>query len=253
VPNSEICLAPATVGTFDPVIDNQQVGIITAMTTIERRSKEDQVLQRAVGTELNWTPSVNAEKIGVAVIDGVVTLSGEVDAYPEKGLAEKAALRIPGVRAIANEIEVHRDWGAPSDTDIARQASQMLELAVDVPDTVQASVHQHIITLTGTVEWQYQREAAHRSVAYLPGVTAVVNMIILMPHVSVADTKSAITAALIRNARVEAKRIIVSAEPDGTVELTGTVNSLHELRQAEHAAWAAPGVIAVNNRLSVVD
>lgn len=209
-------------------------------------------MRDAVAAELAWTPNVNATNIGVAVIDGVVTLSGEVLSYPEREQAERAALRVRGVPAIADEIEVHLPGNAPSDSDIARQAAEMLDRAVDVPEgAVQAAVHHQIVTLSGDVSWQYQRAAAHRAVAYLKGVTAVVNNIRITPQPSVADTKSAITAALIRNARVEARNIDVATRPDGTVTLTGTTNSWHERRQAEHAAWSAPGVTAVENLLRV--
>jgi peptidoglycan/xylan/chitin deacetylase (PgdA/CDA1 family) len=134
-----------------------------------------------------------------------------------------------------------------------RQVSEMLEGVVDVPDTVRATVHHHVVTLTGTVNWHYQREAAHRAVAYLKGVSSVVNSIEIVPKASVANAKSAITAALVRNARLEAKNITVTAVAGGIVRLTGTVNSWTERRQAEHAAWAAQGVVGVDNQLRVVN
>ena len=154
------------------------------MTITKTQSPTDLELKSVVEAELTWIPSVSAASIGVSAINGAVTLSGEVDSYPERSLAEKTALRVHGVTAITNEIEVRSAWDSPNDTDIARQAGQLLNLAIDVPESTKATVKDQVVTLSGTAHWQHQREAAHRAVSYLKGVTAVVNLITLEPEVS---------------------------------------------------------------------
>ncbi|SDP38416.1 Osmotically-inducible protein OsmY, contains BON domain [Nakamurella panacisegetis] len=211
----------------------------------------DTDLQDAVRKELQWTPAVHDAHIGVAVTDGAVTLSGEVNSYPEKVQAAKAAFRVRGVTAVADEIEVRSD-SVVNDADVARAATRALERAVDVPDNcVKVAVHHNVITLTGSVPWQFQRAAARRAVAYLKGVVDVVDEIKLRPTAPAAGTRRAITAALHRNAQVEADGIEVTDDPGGVVELTGTVHSWSARMQAEHAAWAAPGVTKVRNLLVV--
>jgi osmotically-inducible protein OsmY len=219
------------------------------MTQTSRRP--DAELKAAVVEELRATPSVNSTHVGVAVTDGAVTLSGEVDSYPEKSLAEKAAQRVRGVTAIAEEITVRSTWGALNDTDIAREASEALQRAVDVPDTVKATVHDHVLTLSGDAAWQYQRAGAARAVRYLKGVRNVLNAVTIRPTAAVADIKTAIGAALLRNARIENEHITVTTGTAGAVTLEGTVHSWAERRQAEHAAWSAPGVTEVTNHLRI--
>ncbi|MGZ6770689.1 MAG: BON domain-containing protein, partial [Mycobacteriaceae bacterium] len=184
------------------------------------------------------------------VTDGAVTLSGEVESYPEKSLAEKAAQRVRGVIAIAEEIGVRDTWGA-ADTDIAREASEALRRAVDVPDTVKATVHGRVVTLSGVVEWQYQRAAAARAVCYLKGVRTIINAVTIRPTAVAADIKATIGAAIARNARLENQHIAVTTGTAGAVTLEGTVHSWAQRRQAEHAAWSAPGVTAVTNHLRI--
>jgi osmotically-inducible protein OsmY len=224
------------------------------MTQIQAQTqtRDDGQLKSAVIEELKWMPSVNDLHIGVAVDHGAVTLSGEVDSYPEKHLAESAALRVRGVSAVAEELTVRSTWGTVSDADVAREASEALSRAIDVPsDTVTAVVHDHFVTLSGSTAWQYQREAAHRAVRYLKGVAGVVNGITIQPTVSTVGLKGAISAALVRSARLEAKDITVSAD-SGNVTLEGTVHSPYERRQASAAAWSAPGVTGVTNHLIVI-
>ena len=218
------------------------------MTQTSRRP--DAELKGAVVEELRATPSVNSTHIGVAVTDGAVTLSGEVETYPEKTLAEKAAQRVRGVTAIAEEITVRDTWGA-ADTDIAREAGEALQRAVDVPDTVKAAVHGHVVTLSGVVAWQYQRAGAARAVRYLKGVLDVLDTVTIRPTAAVADIKAAIGAALVRNARIENQHIAVTTGTAGAVTLEGTVHSWAERRQAEQAAWSAPGVTEVTNHLRI--
>jgi osmotically-inducible protein OsmY len=214
--------------------------------------RTDAELKSAVADELTWTAGVDSAHIGVAVLDGGVTLSGEVDSYPEKLIAEHAALRVHGVTAVAQEITVRNLWMAINDTDIAREAQEALDRAVDVPTgTVKATVHGHILTLTGQVPWQFQREAAGRAVHYLRGVSDVANAVAIRPTVSAADIKSAISAALVRSARLEGKATTVTADANGTVTLKGIVHSASERREAERTAWSAPGVVNVDNHLRI--
>lgn len=214
--------------------------------------KTDTELKVAVTAELAWTPGVNGTHIGVAVNDGAVTLSGEVDTYPEKRLAEHAAVRVYGVTAVAEEITVRSTWLGVNDTDLAREASEALERSVVVPyGTVTAAVHGHRITLSGQVPWHFQREAAEMAVRYLKGVTEVLNGVTIRPTASPAGIKDAITAALVRSAKFEGRHTTVTAGPDGAVALDGTVHSWSERRDAEDAAWSAPGVTNVTNRLRI--
>jgi osmotically-inducible protein OsmY len=214
--------------------------------------RTDAELKSAVAAELTWAAGVDSAHIGVAVLDGGVTLSGEVDSYPEKLIAEHAALRVRGITAVAQEITVRNQWMEMNDTDIAREAREALERAVDVPTgTVKATVHDHIVTLTGQVPWQFQREAAGRAVHYLRGVRDIANAVAIRPTVSTADIKNAISAALLRNARLEGKATTVTADAAGTVTLTGVVHSASERREAERTAWSAPGVVNVDNHLRI--
>ncbi|MDQ6615662.1 MAG: BON domain-containing protein [Actinomycetota bacterium] len=218
------------------------------MTQTLQRTDAD--LKDAVAEELAWTPSVNSAHIGVAVDHGAVTLSGEVDTYPERLQAEKAALRVRGVVAVAEEVTVRNSWGAANPADVAREASEALERAVNVPDSVKAVVHDHFITLSGTVAWQFQRAAAERAVRFLRGVTGVHNNIAIKPAVSAAGLKNAISAAFVRSAQLEGKNITVTAD-GGVVTLEGTVHSWSDKSQATTAAWSAPGVTSVMNRLRI--
>ena len=214
--------------------------------------KSDAELKSAVTDELAWTAGVDNAHIGVAVMDGGVTLSGEVDSYPEKLIAEHAALRVRGITAVAQEITVRNQWMEMNDTDIAREAREALERAVDVPaGTVKATVHDHVVTLTGQVPWQFQREAAGRAVHYLRGVRDIANAVAIRPTVSTADIKNAISAALVRSARLEGKATTVTVDAAGTVTLKGVVHSASERREAERTAWSAPGGVSVDNHLRI--
>jgi osmotically-inducible protein OsmY len=212
----------------------------------------DTALKTAVTEELAWTPGVNSTTIGVAVNGGAVTLSGEVDSYPEKRLAEHAAFRVRGVTAVAEEVTVRDGGQGVNDTDIAREAGQALDRSVSIPaGMVSAAVHDHAITLSGQVGWHYQREAAEHAVRHLKGVVAVNNTVTIRPTASTVDIKAAITSALVRTARSDGSNTTVTSTADGTVTLDGTVHSWSERRDAEHAAWSAPGVTDVTNRLRI--
>ena len=215
--------------------------------------KNDKELQTSVIDELSYNPGIDAAHLVVLANDGVVTLSGEVASLPEWHAAKRAALRVAGVKALAEDIVV-RDPGVSGtkDSDLAETASQMLKAAVDVPsDTVKAGVRDHVITLSGTVTWQYQREAATRAVMYLRGVTAVADTISLASTAPLPGAKAAIEAAVLRNAQLNSREITVDVT-GGEVTLGGTVRSFAERRQAEYVAWSAAGVTSVKNHLTVI-
>ena len=218
-------------------------------TTLQRTDAE---LQGAITEELVWTAGLNSANIGVAADDGAVTLSGEVESYPEKMRAEHAMLRVAGVTSFADEITVRGSWPGMNDTDIARNAGQALDLSVDVPGgEVKATVHDHAITLSGKVAWHYQREAAARAVQTVPGVSHINNTITIRPAVQTRDVKASILAALVRSAQIESAHTIVMADDAGVVTLDGRVRSWSERREAEDAAWTAVGVTDVVNHLRV--
>lgn len=220
-----------------------------AMT--QTRIRNDETLKSEVIAELRWTPSINSTHIGVAVDHGAVTLSGEVASYPELLLATKAAQRVHGVTALAQDLQVRSVWGGVNDTDIAREAGEAIDRAVDVPDSVKVQVRDHIVTLTGSATWQHEGESAARAVRYIKGVRGVLNEVTVRPTVGTAGIKTAITAALVRSAQAEGKHITVTADEAGVVTLEGRVGSWSDLRHAEHVTWSAPGVTGLVDHLRV--
>jgi osmotically-inducible protein OsmY len=212
----------------------------------------DLELKKSVEAELNWEPSINAAEIGVAVKDGVVTLTGRVESYWEKVAAERAAGRVARVRAVANELEIRLPSSSErTDEDIARAAVNALDWFVSVPsDRIKVKVSKGWVTLEGTVDWQYQKSAAERAVRDLIGVKGVTNVVEVKPRVSATEVKSAIEAALKRSAEVDARRITVETDGDKVI-LRGTVRSVAERHEAERAAWRAPGVRTVKNQVTI--
>lgn len=204
----------------------------------------------AVLRQLDWDPEVDASAIGVAAKGGVVTLTGFVDTYAGKLAAERAAKRVHGVRAVANDIEVRLRLER-TDADIAADAARALTLRDTVPDTIQATVHERHITLTGKVRWLYQKRAAENAVKYVRGARGVFNYIDVVPAPAVADVRRRIVRALHRHADIDARHLDVGVD-EGVATLTGTVGSWLQRQAAELAAGNAPGIHTVDNRIQVV-
>jgi osmotically-inducible protein OsmY len=213
--------------------------------------KNDRELQHDVEQELNWEPSVHAKQIGVSAKDGVVELSGRVDSYYEKWAAERAALRVDGVRAVASEVKVELPSSATrSDEVIARTALDHLDWNSSVPDTVKVKVTNGWVTLQGSAVWQYQKLEAEDTIRPLLGVKGITNEIELKPKVTAADVKARIEDALKRNAQIDAGHITVMTS-NGIVTLRGEVRSWAEREEAESAAFGAPGVTKVENHIAI--
>jgi osmotically-inducible protein OsmY len=213
----------------------------------------DSQLQQNTMAELRWEPSVQAADIGVTVKLGVVTLTGKLGSYAQKFAAERAVERVAGVRAIADDLTVAVAGSYErTDSDVAGAAAMALAWDVEVPDGVTVVVSNGRITLSGKVEWYFQKAAAERTVRYLNGVTGVTNLIEIYPAapVKAVDVKAKIEAALARNVELDAKAISVSTR-DNTVTLSGTVRSWAERDDAARAAWNAPGVQFVKDELAV--
>ena len=213
----------------------------------------DSTLRQDIIDELEFEPSVNAAHIGIAVDDGIVTLSGHVGSYAEKIAAESAVRRVKGVRAIAQEIEVRYPYDKKTaDDEIASRALNILRWSAVVPkDVVQVKVQDGWVTLTGQVDWQFQRGAAESEIRKLSGVAGVFNNITLKVRVQPGDVKRKIEDALKRSAEIEAQAISVSVLGDGKVALDGQVHDWQERDAVERAAWSAPGVTLVEDRLSI--
>lgn len=211
---------------------------------------EDKYLRQSIIDELDFEPSIDAADIGVAVEDGVATLTGHVGSYAEKLAVEDAVRRVRGVKAIAEEIEVrYPDGKQTADDQIAKRALDILAWDISVPnDRIQVKVQHGWLTLTGEVDWNYQKTAAEQAVRKLGGVTGISNLITLKASLKADDVKDKIEAALKRNAELEADKIRVSVT-SGRVRLEGKVKGWYERQIAEQAAWAVRGVDMVEDNL----
>jgi osmotically-inducible protein OsmY len=216
------------------------------------KAMDDKTLRQHIIDELDFEPSVNSANIGVAVENGVVTLSGHVASYAERVAVERAVRRVHGVRAIAAELEVRYPYGQPvSDDQIAERALQVIAWDARIPEgALSVRVEKGWVTLEGAVGWQYQKSACESAVRKLTGVVGVSNFIGVKPRLQASDVHGIIMAALKRNAEVEADaiRVIVSGDK---VTLEGKVNALFERDLVEQAAWSAPGVASVVDRLTI--
>jgi osmotically-inducible protein OsmY len=212
----------------------------------------DKALRQMIVDELDFDPSVNSANIGVAVHDGVVTLSGHVGSYTEKVSAEKIVRRVKGVRAIAQEIDVRYPADPKlSDDDIAARALNIIKWNTQLPpDALQVKVQKGYVTLSGKVDWQYQRISAENAVRKLSGVIGITNLIDITPHVTATDVRSKIIDALKRNAISEANSIQIKVA-DTKVTLEGRVHDWHEHDLVTQAAWSVPGVRTVDDKISV--
>ncbi len=215
--------------------------------------KNDTQLKSDILSELDWEPSINANQIGVEVKDGVVTLAGHVDSYAEKWNAEKAVERISGIRALAVEIAVKLPGSSKrSDTEIAHAAENALKWQTFLPEgALKIMVESGWITLSGRVEWEYQRQAATSAVRHLLGVKGLNDEIAIIAKLSASNVKTNIESALKRRAIADGQKISVTV--DGSdVTLTGEVDTWTEREQAWNSAWGTAGVEKVVNNITVV-
>ena len=215
-------------------------------------TRTDEEIQRDILEELKWDTRVRPNEIGVAVKDGIVTLTGWVDSYLKKMAAEEAAHRVRGVKAVVNDIEVRLPSSAErTDEDLAKAALNALQWQAGVPaDKIDVTVSHGWVTLKGEVEYGYQKREAERAVERLSGVRGVINLIRVKPGLSPTDLKQKIEQALVRNAELDASRITVEVQGSKVI-LHGTVRSYAEKKAAEEAAWAAPGVSEVENHITI--
>lgn len=214
--------------------------------------KSDIQVQKDVMDELKWEPYLNASEIGVAVKNGIVTLSGQVDSYYKKLLAERVAKRVAGVKAVAEDIQVGISPAShKTDAEIAEAVFTALRWHPAVQEEkIKIKVEDGTVILEGEVEWEYQRVNAKSAIENLTGVRSVVNLISVKPRIKALDIQQKINAAFMRSATIDAHKINIEVS-GGRVVLNGTVRSLAEKEDAERAAWAAPGVTSLESNLHV--
>jgi osmotically-inducible protein OsmY len=215
-------------------------------------TKSDNQLKRDIEEELRWDPKVNAAQIGVTVDNGAVSLLGAVNTYAEKWAAEDATKRVFGVRTVAQDLTVkiladHKR----TDSEIASAVQNALRWDVFTPKSVNAKVQSGAVTLEGEVKWNFERDAAEKAVRYLTGVVSVYNSITLRPEASAALVKEKIESALQRQATTDTNSIHIETS-GGKVTLTGHASSWQSIEDAANAAWAAPGVTQVVDRVKMV-
>lgn len=212
--------------------------------------RSDVQIQEDVMEQLKWEPELNSAEIGVAVKNGIVTLSGIVDTYSKKLTAENAVKKISGVKAVAENIQVGLSpFYRKTDAEIADAVLFALKWSANIPnDKIRVKVEDGVVSLEGELEWDFQRSEAKRAIERLAGVRTINNLIKLRPSLKPENIKEKITAAFIRSATIDSEKIKVEVV-DSKVVLKGTIRSMAEHADAENAAWAAPGVILVENDL----
>jgi osmotically-inducible protein OsmY len=221
----------------------------TIMTTTTQKDT-DKWMRQAVMRELEWDPRVDDSEVAATAHDGAVTLTGYIDTYAGKLAAERAAKRVRGVRAVANDVGVRLRVDR-TDTDIAADVAQALRLNASIPETVQAAVHNRVVTLTGDAKWTFQAREAERAVRHIKGVHAVHCYIAVVPRAIEKDVRHRIVEALHQNANLDARQLTVKIVGE-TAELTGTVGTWLQRETAEHAATNAPGIRRVVNNIIVM-
>lgn len=212
--------------------------------------KKDLEIQKNVMDELSWTPLLNANEIGVAVKNGIVTLSGIVDSYPKKIKAERAVQKVAGVRGIAENIEVRvKETDKKDDSEIAQAVLHELEWHCNLdPQKIKVLVEDGNVTLEGLVNWDFQRKTAAKAIRNIKGVTGITNNIKLVDAPAPSNLHEKIKSALDRHAKIDAKAIKVKVEGH-KVTLTGVVSSFTEKLDAEKAIWSSPGVTVIENKI----
>ena len=215
--------------------------------------KNDSQIQKDVIAQLNWEPILNAANIGVFVKDGIVTLTGIVDSYSKKLVAERVAKNTSGVKAIAEEIQVGISSSSRrTDTEIAEAILNALKWHSAVNENkIKIKVEDGVVTLNGEVEWDYQRRAAKKAIENLTGIRAIYNFISVTTTATPIDIKKKISDFFHRSATIDSDRVTVEIAGNKVI-LRGTVQSIKEKEDAELAAWSAPGIIEVDNRLEVL-
>ena len=226
-----------------------------AAPTSPTTARTDEQIQQDMINELKWDARVQPNEIGVAVKNGIVTLTGWVDSYTKKWAAEEAAKRMPGVKAVVNDIDVRLPTSAErTDPEIAATVLRALEWDAFVPtDKIKVTVSKGWVTLEGAVEWEYQKEDAERVVRRLTGVRGVNNLLVVRPQPTTpfsSEIKHKIEDGLVRSAETDAQRISVEVQSSRVI-LKGTVRSWAERQEAERIAWLSPGVTAVENRIMI--
>jgi osmotically-inducible protein OsmY len=213
---------------------------------------KDDDLRRHVAAELSWDPQADSEAIEVSAASGMVTLRGTAASLRQKQAAGTTAERVRGVTWVANELRVQiPDKDQRDDEDLRGDVLEALMLDVSVPMTVDAQARDGFVTLTGTAQWHYQREAAEFRTANVPGVAGIDNAITLTQIPNAREARDAIRAAFQRDAALEADGLSVETSSDGLVILSGAVSSWAARDRAVAAAWSAPGVIQIDDRISV--
>jgi osmotically-inducible protein OsmY len=224
---------------------------VNAAAGAQEARMDDKTLKKLVDDELDWEPSIDGSGIGVTVENGIVHLTGHVANYAQKTIAETAVKRVKGVQGYVEDLEIRPFPRTYTDDALAVRVANLTDWDVAIPKgAVQVKVENGLVTLTGTVDWQYQRFAAEQGIRQLQGIRGVNNAIVVKPAVHAADIKHRIDEALERHAQVEADKIQVTVVGD-RVRLEGQVRAWSEREIIEEAAWAAPGVQAVDDRVTV--